>query len=155
MLSFFPQACCNAVYGSPWGRTERRGNVNKKSIFEVYESIQNCGWLESRFLCESIFFTSTFSHCQCSLLLPVTAQTCRLQYSWGPTSSPLTQYSATNEIKGPHTTPRCPTALSDHSPITPLPLVWPVQQKRCIEHTALTCCLLHSSVYVLRLREMQ
>ena len=31
------------------------GTLIKKSIFEVYESIQNCGWLESRFLCESIF----------------------------------------------------------------------------------------------------
>ena len=35
--------------------------------------------------------------------------------------------------KGPHTPPRRPTALSDHSPTTPLPLVWPVQQKICIE----------------------
>ena len=58
-------------------------------------------------------------------------------------------------LKAPHTLPRHPTALSDHSPTTLLPLVCPVGQKSCIEHTALTCCQLHSSMYVLRLREMQ
>ena len=33
--------------------------------------------------------------------------------------------------------------------------VWPLRQKSCIEHTDSMCCLLHSSVYVLHLREMQ
>ena len=37
------------------------------------------------------------------------------------------------QFKVPHTLPRCPTALSNHSPTTPLPLVRPVRQKSCIE----------------------
>ena len=38
---FFPKLAAT-LYGSPWGCTERRGNVNKND-FEVYESIQNWG----------------------------------------------------------------------------------------------------------------
>ena len=64
---------------------------------------------------------------------------------------PLTCCLLVQELK-PHT----------HRPDVQLPyptalllLVWPVWQKSCIEHTASSCCQLHSSVYVLRLREMQ
>ena len=63
--------------------------------------------------------------------------------------------TTTVQPEGPHTPPRRPTALSDHSPTTLLPLVWPVRQKSCIEHTISTCRQLHSSVYVLHLHEMQ
>ena len=58
-------------------------------------------------------------------------------------------------FKPPHTPPRCPIALSDHSSTTPLPLVWPVQHKSCIERNASMFCQLHSSVYILCLRKMQ
>ena len=50
-------------------------------------------------------------------------------------------------FKGPHTLPRHPTTLSNHSLTTWLPLVWPVQQKSCIEYIASTWSQLHSSVY--------
>ena len=45
--------------------------------------------------------------------------------------------------KGPYTPSKRPTASSEHSLTTVLPLVWPVRQKSCIDHTASTCCLLH------------
>ena len=56
----------------------------------------------------------------------------------------------------PPTPPRLKPTANCLYPTTLLPLVWPVQQKfACTEHTALTCCQLYSSMYVLRLREMQ
>ena len=42
--------------------------------------------------------------------------------------------------KGLHTPPRLKPTASCLYPTTLLPLVWPVQQKSCIEHTVSTCC---------------
>ena len=46
--------------------------------------------------------------------------------------------------KGPHTPPSLKPTSNCLYPITLLPLVLPVWQKICVEHTASTCCLLHS-----------
>ena len=64
---------------------------------------------------------------------------------------PLVRRCVTWSVKAPTHRPH----VQLPSPITLLPLVWHVRQKSCIEHNASTCCQLHSSVYVLRLREMQ
>ena len=60
-----------------------------------------------------------------------------------------------SSCKGPHTSPRLKPTANCLYPTTLLPLVGPVWQKSCTEHTALTCCQLHSSVYILHLRETQ
>ena len=52
-------------------------------------------------------------------------------------------------VLAPHTLPRLKPTANCLYPTTLLPLVWPVLQKSCIEHTASTCCLLHSSLYIL------
>ena len=57
------------------------------------------------------------------------------------------------ESQGAHTPPRLKASCL--YPTTRLPLVRPVRQKSCIETYRLCNCHLHSSVYFLRLREMQ
>ena len=55
----------------------------------------------------------------------------------------VTPDSGTNPhctCKGPHTPTRFKPTANLLYPTAPLPLVWPVWQKSCIEHTASMCC---------------
>ena len=69
----------------------------------------------------------------------------------------LSEYSilAPHTLKAPTHQPNSNQQPNCLYPTTLLPLVWPVWQKSCIEHTASMWWQLHSSLYALRLRKTQ